>query len=41
MRLVASDDPPCGSFDISRQRTDTWAGWEGVSRAAEKAIPAP
>ncbi|MBE1485371.1 SDR family oxidoreductase [Plantactinospora soyae] len=51
MTLVASDDPPLrlllGSmvydlaFDISRQRMDTWAGWEQVSRAAEKAVPAP
>jgi hypothetical protein len=51
MTLVASDDPPLrlllGSmvydlaFDISRRRMDTWAGWEQVSRAAEKAVPAP
>ncbi|HEX2131008.1 MAG TPA: SDR family oxidoreductase [Actinophytocola sp.] len=51
MALVASDDPPLrlllGSmvydlaFDISRQRMDTWAGWETVSRAAEHAVPAP
>lgn len=51
MKLVASDDPPLrlllGSmvydlaFDISRQRMDTWAGWEQVSRAAEKAVPDP
>ncbi len=51
MKLVASDDPPLrlllGSmvydlaFDISKQRMDTWAGWEAVSRAAEKAVPAP
>lgn len=51
MKLVASDNPPLrlllGSmvydlaFDISRQRMDTWAGWEEVSRAAEKAVPAP
>lgn len=51
MKLVASDDPPprllLGSmvydlaFDIAKQRMDTWAGWEEVSRAAEKAIPAP
>ncbi|MFC6019830.1 SDR family oxidoreductase [Plantactinospora solaniradicis] len=50
MTLVASDDPPLrlllGSmvydlaFTISRQRMDTWAGWEQVSRAAEKAVPA-
>ncbi|MEV4658577.1 SDR family oxidoreductase [Micromonospora sp. NPDC049301] len=51
MTLVASDDPPLrlllGSmvydlaFDISRRRMDTWAGWEKVSRNAEKAVPAP
>ncbi|MCO1594412.1 SDR family oxidoreductase [Micromonospora sp. RHAY321] len=51
MTLVASDDPPLrlllGSmvydlaFDISRRRMDTWAGWEEVSRRAEKAVPAP
>ena len=51
MTLVASDDPPLrlllGSmvydlaFDISKRRMDTWAGWEQVSRAAEKAVPAP
>lgn len=51
LTLVDSDDPPLrlllGSmvydlaFDISRRRMDTWAGWEQVSRAAEKAVPAP
>ncbi|MFI5493820.1 SDR family oxidoreductase [Actinoplanes sp. NPDC051859] len=51
MTLVASDDPPLrlllGSmvydvaFDISRRRMDTWASWEQVSRAAEKAVPNP
>jgi NAD(P)-dependent dehydrogenase (short-subunit alcohol dehydrogenase family) len=51
MTLVDSDDPPLrlllGSmvydlaFDISKRRMDTWAGWEQVSRAAEKAVPAP
>ncbi|MGW0435727.1 SDR family oxidoreductase [Micromonospora sp. NPDC003197] len=51
MKLVASDEPPLrlllGSmvydlaFDISRQRMQTWAGWEQVSRAAEQAVPAP
>jgi NAD(P)-dependent dehydrogenase (short-subunit alcohol dehydrogenase family) len=51
MTLVASEDPPLrlllGSmvydvaFDLSKRRMDTWAGWEEVSRAAEKAIPAP
>lgn len=51
LRLVDSDDPPLrlllGSmvydlaFDISRQRMDTWAAWEQVSRAAEHAVAAP
>ncbi|WFE32289.1 SDR family NAD(P)-dependent oxidoreductase [Micromonospora sp. WMMD975] len=51
LRLVDSDDPPLrlllGSmvydlaFDLSRRRMDTWAGWERVSRAAERATPAP
>lgn len=51
MTLVDSDDPPLrlllGSmvydlaFDISRRRMDAWAGWEQISRAAEKAVPAP
>ncbi|TDC25361.1 SDR family oxidoreductase [Streptomyces sp. 8K308] len=51
MKLVASDDPPLrlllGSmvydlaFDISRRRMETWAGWESVSRAAERAVPDP
>ena len=51
MQLVASDDPPLrlllGSmvydlaFDIARQRMDTWAAWERVSRAAERGVPAP
>ncbi|GIF76424.1 SDR family oxidoreductase [Asanoa siamensis] len=51
MKLVDSDDPPLrlllGSmvydlaFDISKRRMETWAGWEAVSRAAEKAVPAP
>jgi NAD(P)-dependent dehydrogenase (short-subunit alcohol dehydrogenase family) len=51
MTLVASDDPPLrlllGSmvydvaFDISKRRMETWAAWEEVSRAAEKAVPAP
>ncbi|MCX2948455.1 SDR family oxidoreductase [Lentzea sp. NEAU-D7] len=51
MKLVASDEPPLrlllGSmvydvaFDISRRRMETWAAWEQVSRAAEKAVPAP
>lgn len=51
MTLVDSDDPPLrlllGSmvydvaFDISKRRMETWAAWEEVSRAAEKAVPAP
>ncbi|MGW3604826.1 SDR family oxidoreductase [Micromonospora sp. NPDC005161] len=51
MTLVASDDPPLrlllGSmvydlaFDISQRRMETWAGWEEVSRGAEKAVPPP
>ncbi|MFD5315667.1 SDR family oxidoreductase [Streptomyces sp. NPDC127098] len=51
MKLVASEEPPLrlllGSmvydvaFAISRQRMETWAGWESVSRAAERAVPAP
>ncbi|MDT0317167.1 SDR family oxidoreductase [Streptomyces millisiae] len=51
MKLVASEDPPLrlllGSmvydvaFAISRQRMETWAGWESVSRAAERAVPGP
>ncbi len=51
MTLVNSDDPPLRlllgnmvydlAFAISRQRMDTWSGWEQVSRAAEKAVPAP
>ncbi|WP_422736204.1 SDR family NAD(P)-dependent oxidoreductase [Micromonospora sp. WMMD729] len=51
LRLVDSDDPPLrlllGSmvydlaFDLSRQRMDTWAAWEQVSRAAEHAVAAP
>ncbi|MEU6232391.1 SDR family NAD(P)-dependent oxidoreductase, partial [Kitasatospora sp. NPDC047058] len=51
LQLVDSDEPPLrlllGSmvydlaFDLARKRMDTWAGWEQVSRAAEKAVPAP
>ena len=51
MKLVASDNPPLrlllGSmvydlaFTISEQRMTTWSAWEEVSRAAEKAVPAP
>jgi NAD(P)-dependent dehydrogenase (short-subunit alcohol dehydrogenase family) len=46
LKLVDSDDPPLrlllGSmvydlaFDVSRERMKTWAGWETVSRAAER-----
>ncbi|MFF4232553.1 SDR family NAD(P)-dependent oxidoreductase [Streptomyces sp. NPDC001820] len=51
LKLVDSEEPPLrlllGSmvydlaFDIARERMDTWAAWEHVSRAAEQAIPAP
>jgi NAD(P)-dependent dehydrogenase (short-subunit alcohol dehydrogenase family) len=51
LKLVDSDDPPLrlllGSmvydlaFDIARRKMDTWAGWEQVSRAAERAVRAP
>jgi NAD(P)-dependent dehydrogenase (short-subunit alcohol dehydrogenase family) len=51
LRLVDSDDPPLrlvlGSvaYDLvvglARQRLETWARWESVSRAAERAIPMP
>ncbi|MFC4058484.1 SDR family NAD(P)-dependent oxidoreductase [Planomonospora corallina] len=51
LKLVDGDDPPLrlllGSmvydlaFDISRRRMETWAAWEEVSRAAERAVPAP
>ncbi|WP_169985384.1 SDR family oxidoreductase [Microbispora sp. H10836] len=51
LKLVGSDDPPLRlllggtaydlAFDVSRQRMETWARWEEVSRAAEHAIPAP
>ncbi|MFI6296181.1 SDR family oxidoreductase [Nonomuraea sp. NPDC050790] len=51
LKLVDSPNPPLrlllGSmvydlaFGISRQRMETWAAWEEVSRAAEKAVPAP
>ncbi|NED98548.1 SDR family NAD(P)-dependent oxidoreductase [Phytoactinopolyspora halotolerans] len=51
MTLVDSDDPPLrlllGSmvydvaFDVTKQRMATWARWEQVSRAAERAIPQP
>lgn len=51
MALVDSDDPPLrlvlGSAVLdamiatSRERITTWEAWEGVSRAAECAIPMP
>jgi len=51
MTLVDADDPPArlllGSAvydlaaDISRERIETWARWEHVSRAAESAVSAP
>ncbi|MCF2529633.1 SDR family oxidoreductase [Yinghuangia soli] len=51
LKLVDSDEPPLrlllGSmvydlaFDVSRKRMETWAAWEGTSRAAEKAVAAP
>ncbi|MEV7420160.1 SDR family NAD(P)-dependent oxidoreductase [Streptomyces sp. NPDC089919] len=49
--LVDAEEPPLrlllGSmvydlaFDIAKQRMATWSAWEGVSRAAERAVPAP
>lgn len=51
LTLVAGEDPPLhpllGSmvhdlaFDVSCRRMETWADWESVSRAAERAVPAP
>ncbi|MFI9557060.1 SDR family oxidoreductase [Nonomuraea endophytica] len=51
LKLVDSPNPPLrlllGSlvydlaFSVSQQRMETWAAWEEVSRAAEKAVPAP
>ncbi len=51
LRLVAGDDPPLrlvlGSLaydlavGLARQRVETWARWEPVSRAAERAVPMP
>lgn len=51
LALVDAEDPPLrlllGStvydlaFEVSRQRMATWAAWEEVSRAAERAVPAP
>ncbi|GAA3878707.1 SDR family NAD(P)-dependent oxidoreductase [Streptomyces sedi] len=51
LTLVDAEDPPLrlllGSlvydlaFDVCRDRMDTWAAWEEVSRAAERAVPAP
>ncbi|MGF0115242.1 SDR family NAD(P)-dependent oxidoreductase [Promicromonospora sp. Marseille-Q5078] len=49
LTLVDSDTPPLRlalgnmaydlAHDVSRQRIDTWAAWEQVSRAAEHAVP--
>jgi NAD(P)-dependent dehydrogenase (short-subunit alcohol dehydrogenase family) len=51
LRLVAGDDPPLRlvlgglAYDLAvglaRQRVETWARWEPVSRAAERAVPMP
>jgi NAD(P)-dependent dehydrogenase (short-subunit alcohol dehydrogenase family) len=51
LTLVEAENPPLrlllGSMvydlahELSRQRTETWAAWEEVSRAAEHAIPQP
>ena len=51
LALVDSDDPPLrlllGSavfdmaIELAQRRIETWKGWEGVSRAAEHAIPMP
>ena len=51
LRLVDSDDPPLrlllGSavfdlaIELAQRRIETWKAWEGVSRAAEHAIPMP
>jgi hypothetical protein len=51
MKLVASNNPPLrlilGSMvydlamDTLKARMVTWEDWEAVSRASEKAIPAP
>ena len=51
MKLVASNMPPLrltlGSMvydlamDTLKARMVTWEDWEAVSRASEKAIPAP
>ncbi|YCK39872.1 SDR family NAD(P)-dependent oxidoreductase [Actinomadura sp. ATCC 39365] len=51
LALVDSPEPPqrllLGSmvydlaFDLSRRRMADWSGWERVSRAAERAVPAP
>jgi hypothetical protein len=51
MKLVDSDDPPLrlilGSmvYDLAMDTLETrmadWKEWEAVSRASEKAIPAP
>ncbi len=51
MKVVESENPPLrlilGSmvYDLARkaykERITTWEDWEGVSRSAEKGIPAP
>ncbi|MFC6508462.1 SDR family NAD(P)-dependent oxidoreductase [Promicromonospora citrea] len=51
MTLVDSDDPPRrlllggvaydAALAATEERRRTWAAWEAVSRAAEKAVPAP
>ncbi|WP_030192547.1 SDR family NAD(P)-dependent oxidoreductase [Streptomyces sp. NRRL S-87] len=51
LALVDAEEPPLrlllGStaydlaFDVAERRRATWAGWERVSRAAEKAVPPP
>lgn len=51
MKLVDSDNPPLriilGSmvYDLAMEtmkaRIATWEEWEAISRAAEKAVPAP
>ncbi|MFD7027373.1 SDR family NAD(P)-dependent oxidoreductase [Streptomyces sp. NPDC059917] len=51
LKLVAAEDPPIrmvlGSMvydlavDVAERRKTTYSGWEQVSRAAEKAVPAP
>lgn len=49
MKLVASNNPPLRliqhgirlAMDTLKARMATWEEWEAVSRASEKAIPAP